>query len=277
MKRKRIVITGIVLLFLSVSLFLYPTINNTINQIQNKNTIQQYDNTTNAISNKEKEIYLSQAKRYNQNLSNIVSDSFSPNAFNLKPGYDEILSFAKDRQIGTVNIPKIDVSLPIYHGTSEKMLEKGAVHMANTSFPIGGKNTHSVISAHTAFPGKVFFDKLTDLTIGDVFYITVLGDTLTYHVCDIYIVSPTDTSKLKIEQDKDYVTLVTCTPYSINTHRLLVRGERTTEISTPDSTANDDSFVFPLFCISGIVLFLLLLLFVKFMCPSGGHLKGGEK
>ena len=98
--------------------------------------------------------------------------------------------------------------------------------MANTSFPIGGENTHAVISAHTAFPGKEFFNRLTELEIGDLFYITVLGDTLAYEVCEINVVPPNDSEKLRIVKGEDLVTLVTCTPYSINTHRLLVRGKR---------------------------------------------------
>lgn len=217
------------MLLISISLFLYPSVSKIINEFKAESTIKQYDSTLQAISTAEKEKYLAQAKKYNDNLCNNVSDSFSPDAFNVDPSYEEILNLTDDGQIGSVSIPKIDCNLPIYHGTDESILEKGACHMASTSFPIGGEGTHSVISAHTAYPGKVFFDRLTQLNIDDTFYVTVLDETLAYKVCDIFIVEPTDTEKLKIVNSKDYITLVTCTPYSVNTHRLFVRGERVIE------------------------------------------------
>lgn len=235
-KNKILIITAVILIVGAIGIFLYPTVSQLINNQYAKGTVEQYNRQVTTLSVMEKEKMLSEARQYNLNLSNNVSDSFSPDAFNVDPQYKDIMNITEDGQMGSVSIPSIGCELPIYHGTSEDILDKGAVHMASTSFPIGGESTHAVISAHTAYPGKEFFNKLTDVEIGDEFTISILGDALTYRVVDINIILPDDTSLLRIVDGKDLVTLVTCTPYSVNTHRLLVRGERVLkekEISTP--------------------------------------------
>ncbi|MBQ1586197.1 MAG: class C sortase, partial [Ruminococcus sp.] len=132
----------------------------------------------------------------------------------------------------------IDVYLPIYHGTSDEVLKKGAGHLNNTSLPIGGFGTHSVISAHSAYPSKTLFDYLLDMKEGDLFYIHVLDRVLEYRVDQIKTVLPNDVNDLYVVKGKDYVTLMTCTPYTVNTHRLLVRGERVPD--DPDIVVEDD-------------------------------------
>lgn len=229
MKTNRIIITvAIILLCFSTALMLYPTASQMINKMFDKNSIVQYNNQVSTLDTNRKSELLKQAQAYNESLVNLVtvSDAFSPDAFNVGKEYENILSITDDGLIGSVTIPKIDCNLPIYHGVSEDILNKGAVHMANTSFPIGGDSTHAVVSAHTAYPGKEFFNRLTELEIGDYFYINVLGDTHAYKVCRIDVVLPTDSQLLNVEKHQDLVTLVTCTPYSVNTHRLLVRGQR---------------------------------------------------
>lgn len=229
MKSNKIfIVVAVILLVISLSLVLYPTASQMINKMFDKNSIVQYDNQVKVLDDISKDEMINQARAYNQNLTNVVtvSDSFSPDAFKVDTEYEEILSITDDGLIGSVTIPKIDCNLPIYHGTSEDVLDKGAVHMANTSFPIGGESTHAVVSAHTAYPGKEFFNRLTELSVGDYFYINVLGETLAYKVCRIDVVLPTDSQLLNIEKGHDLVTLITCTPYSVNTHRLLVRGQR---------------------------------------------------
>lgn len=225
-KSKIFLIIGLIFLLVSVGLVIYPLFSEFVNNQLAKGTITQYDNQVNSLTDKEKNDFLRAASRYNTNLSNVVSDSFSPDAFKVSKEYMEIMNVTDDGLIGSVTIPKIDCSLPIYHGSSEKELDRGAIHMANTSFPIGGKNTHAVISAHTAYPGKEFFNRLTELEKNDIFEISVLGDTLYYKVSDIYVVLPNDSEKLRVVKGEDLCTLVTCTPYSVNTHRLLVRGTR---------------------------------------------------
>ncbi len=139
--------------------------------------------------------------------------------------YTQILDYA-NHMMGYIEIPKISVYLPIYHGTSDDVLAKGIGHMSQTAFPIGGESTHAVLTGHTALPNAKLFTDLTELVEGDVFYIQILGETLAYEVDQIKVVDPEDTSDMQAEKGKDYVTLITCTPYAVNTHRLLVRGER---------------------------------------------------
>ena len=197
-----------------------------INSIYSDGVVTVYDNQVSSISTQGKSHMFEEARKYNENLKNNVADCFSPNAFNTNSNYNNILNVTGNGVMGTISIPIINCNLPIYHGSSDEFYDKGAVHMANTSFPIGGENTHPVISAHTAYPGKVFFDKLTDMDTGDYFYIKVLDKTFAYKVYKIDVVLPDKIDSLKIVPDKDIVTLVTCTPYAVNTHRLLVHGER---------------------------------------------------
>lgn len=257
-----------ILLILSAVFLAFPTVSNALYQAENHSTITKYNNSISSISKKEKEKYLYQARQYNESLTETVSDAFVASAYeNIKPDYESVLNF-NDGQICSVEIPKININLPVYHGTSEDVLTKGAAHSANTSFPIGGKNTHSVISAHTAYPGKIFFDDLTELDKGDIFYINVLDENLTYKVCDISIAEPDDTSKLQIVYNKDLVTLVTCYPYAVNSHRLLVTGERV-ENDTTDSTRDElneskeqsNSFSPAVVIFIGIALIVFLIIF----------------
>lgn len=197
-----------------------------INKVASNGTVTVYNNQVDSISTDSKEHLFAEAREYNKNLTYNVSDSFSSQSFNTSEKYDKILNITGNGVMGTVSIPVISVNLPIYHGSSEEVYDKGAVHLASTSFPIGGENTHSVISAHTAYPGKVFFDKLTDVETGDYFYMTILDKTFAYKVCQINVVLPHETELLKLEEGQDIITLITCTPYAVNTHRLLVRGQR---------------------------------------------------
>ena len=128
--------------------------------------------------------------------------------------------------MGHVNIPEINVNLPIYHGTSEEVLQKGVGHLENTSLPVGGEDTHTVLSGHTGLPSAELFNNLSELEEGDEFYLHILGEVLAYKIDQIKVVEPQETSDLLIDPTKDYATLVTCTPYGVNSHRLLVRGTR---------------------------------------------------
>lgn len=226
MKNKVLPIISIVILIAAAGFFLYPSVSVWINQMLSRSSIIQYNNTVDTLPQSEKTAMLSQAREYNHEVSHIFSESFGSDSFITDERYNSILNVTEDGQIGSVNIPSIDCNLPIYHGSSKEVLNKGAVHMAYTSFPIGGDSSHSVISAHTAYPGKVFFDRLTEVEIGDSFSVTVLGETLHYKVTDINVVLPSETQLFEVQKGRDLVTLVTCTPYSVNTHRLLVTGER---------------------------------------------------
>ena len=226
MKNKILPIIAVVILIAAAGAALYPTVSEGINQLMSESAITQYNDTVDTLSAAEKKRQLAAAEEYNHGLSERVADSFSAEAFVSDESYLRILNVTENGQIGTIDIPSIDCRLPIFHGSGEDMLTKGAVHLAGTAFPIGSDSARSVISAHTAYPGKIFFDRLTEVKIGDRFSVTVLGDTYYYKVVEINTVLPDETEYLLPEKGRDLVTLVTCTPYSVNTHRLLVTGER---------------------------------------------------
>ena len=239
MNNKILPILASVILIAALGIAMYPTVSQWVNDLLSESAITQYNDTVDTLSAEDKAVLLAEAEEYNRGLNEVVSDSFSSEAFAGDERYDGILNITENGQIGTINIPSIDCRLPIYHGSSEDMLSKGAVHLAGTAFPIGGSSTRSVISAHTAFPGKIFFDRLSEVEIGETFSVTVLGDTLYYKVTEINIVLPDEVEYLQPVKNKDLITLVTCTPYALNTHRLLVTGERDmtskAELSEPET------------------------------------------
>lgn len=226
---------AVIILIAAAGIALYPTVSQMVNEMLSESAIMQYNDAVDTFSAEDKAAQLAEAEEYNRGLNEVVSDSFSSEAFAGDERYNGILNITDNGQIGTIDIPSIDCRLPIYHGSSEDMLGKGAVHLAGTAFPIGGSSTRCVISAHTAFPGKIFFDRLSEVEIGETFSVTVLGDSYYYRVTDIKTVLPDEVEYLQPEKGKDLITLVTCTPYALNTHRLLVTGERYTTPRTEQS------------------------------------------
>lgn len=229
MKRK-LAIFGIILIFVAgIGIMSYPLVSSIINNIDSRNHVEEYTKTTKQMSSEETLEKFKQAEEYNHSLTNnvIITDPFDEKAYKkIGANYENALNVDGNGLIGYIDIPKINVYLAIYHGTTEKILAKGAGHLQNTSLPVGGESTHSVISAHTAYPGETFFDYLTDMQEGDEFYVHVLDRVLKYEVDSIKVVLPEETDDLRVIRGEDHVTLLTCTPYSINTHRLLVRGKR---------------------------------------------------
>ena len=213
-----------------------------------------------------------EAEKYNKSLLSdiILTDPFDEEAYEaIGANYPKTFNVNDQGLICYIDIPKINVFLPVYHGTSAEVLERGAGHLDNTAFPIGGESTHSVISAHSAFPTETFFDYLTDMEIGDSFFIHVLDRVLKYEVDEINVVEPTDTTKLYTIRGEDHVTLLTCTPYSINTHRLLVRGKRVPydqyASETAESITVNNNYIYILgyrisFLTAGIVIAAFLLI-----------------
>lgn len=229
-KKLPLILMGLIFL-IGLGIMLYPIISNLYIENKQKKVIENYENTIEDMPDesliKEKE----RAEGYNKLITNnvIITDPFDPEQqkkIEQKSDYFNILNLNDDGIIAYIKIPKIDVNLPIYHGTSEDVLQRGVGHLQNTSFPIGGEGTHSVLSGHTGLSTAKLFTDLNKLENGNIFYISILGETLAYKIDQIKVVEPHDTSDLVIEPNKDYVTLVTCTPYGINTHRLLVRGTR---------------------------------------------------
>lgn len=239
-KRKSIALiiistSSILLLLIALLSVLYPTISYIANDMTNITTVNSYTDITSTLTENEKESYIKEAKKYNNKIAQLdITESFKDYDETIN-GYDNILNI-DNGIMGSVSIPKINITLPIHHGTSEDVLSKGAGHLSNTSFPIGGSDTHAVISAHTAYPGKIFFDDLPKLEENDIFYINILGDTLVYKVIKKEIVDPDNVESLKITEGKDYVSLVTCYPYAVNTHRLIVTGERMVDNETENNS-----------------------------------------
>ena len=220
----------IILLFLGgAAMVLYPVVSSWYMDRHQGQVVADYDEEAARLSQEQIEAELEKARRYNESLlGNVVlTDPFDAEALEEQnTEYEDLLDIGGDGVMGSVEIPGQDIYLPIYHGTSAESLEKGAGHLKNSSLPVGGKGTHAVISGHTALPTAEMFNDLSEVEEGDVFYIHVLGQILAYEVDQIKIVLPEDISDLLIHREEDYVTLVTCTPYGINSHRLLVRGTR---------------------------------------------------
>ncbi|MCD7746562.1 MAG: class C sortase [Lachnospiraceae bacterium] len=211
-------------------ILIYPTVSEIWNAYRSQ---QLYSDYTEAVQELESEDYSqiwAEAREYNeQHTVNTIVDAFDEeeNEYVLTHPYDELLDPLGNGIMGYLEIPKINVELAIYHGASAEVLEKGVGHLEGTSLPIGGEGTHAVLSAHRGLSSAKLFTDLDQLEIGDVFYLTILDETLAYEVDQILTVEPDETEALAIEEDMDLVTLVTCTPYGVNTHRLLVRGHRT--------------------------------------------------
>ena len=229
-----IILTAVLILF-SAACFLYPAISNAVNEHYNESRIDEYNNNVDSISRAEINQYFSLAEKYNTALATDVSDG--SHDVSVLSQYESILDL-DDGVMGYVEIPSISVRLPVYHGESEDVLTKGAAHLEHTSFPIGGENTHACISAHCGFPSQKFFDDIDELKEGDEIFVSVLDRTLKYAVTGTDVVDPDDSEKLEIVKNKDMLTLVTCYPYGINSHRLLVHAERVPyEAATADSPA----------------------------------------
>lgn len=237
---KILLIIAIIFIIVGTGIFLYPSISNYFAEKNHVEAIRNYDKMVVKIGEdslkKEKE----KAQTYNENLSgDPVHDPFVlGSGYALPENYKEVLNISGDGIMGYIQIPKISVDLPIYHGTSEEVLEKGVGHIQNTSVPIGGNSTHSVLTGHTGLPNAELFTRLDELVVGDIFYIHVLNDILTYKVYEIKVVLPDNIDELRITSGEDLVTLVTCTPYGVNSHRLLVKAKR---VEYEDYTENNNS------------------------------------
>lgn len=229
MKRK---IIQFLIIFAGICLIAYPWISNYVYEHAAQSTVSTYDEQVKETDKNQLKEMLKKAREYNQKLlkANVVlTDPFSGDVTGglSEKEYYEMLALDNTGVMCTLEVPAIGIDIPVYHGTSDEVLEKGIGHLEGTSLPVGGKSSHAVLTGHTGINKAKMFTDLTELKKGDQFYIHVLGKILAYEVDEINVVLPEDTKKLSIVEGKDYVTLVTCTPYGENTHRLLVRGKRT--------------------------------------------------
>lgn len=233
MKKHLPTILIIVVFIVGISVFLYPTVSNYLYEQNSSKAIIEHAKKMEKLTPQQIAQEKKAVQRYNISLFKnavVLTDPFDPDAYPITDGeYDELLAF--DDIMAYIEIPAINVYLPIYHGTKEETLQIGVGHLENTSLPLGGESTHTVLSAHCGLPSAKLFTDLHLLKTGNIFRIHVLDEVLSYQVYSIDVVDPDDSSSLHIQRGKDLTTLITCTPYGKNTHRLLVHGKRINENS----------------------------------------------
>ena len=223
MRKNLSTIILILILLVGLSVMLYPSVSDAVNRKHQSRAVAGYAEEVEQLSDADYQTYFDAADAYNRQLNTTPNACYKPD---LVSGYAQTLDISGTGIMGYITIPKISVELPIYHGTDEGVLQVAAGHLEGSSLPVGGAGTHAVISAHRGLPSAKLFTNLDELEVGDRFTITVLNRVLTYEVDQISIVLPTEIDQLLPTEGMDYVTLMTCTPYGVNTHRLLVRGKR---------------------------------------------------
>ena len=226
----------VVLIFIAgLGIFLYPTFSDIYGKYRDSKLMTKYTNSVNKISNDDIEEDLRKAREYNEKLrlnsSQIVTEGLYASNFKKKgtpeeKEYESLLNASKNGVMGYMDIPGIAVSLPFYHYGNEEVVDKGVGHIYGSSLPVGGEGTHAILIGHRGLPTSKLFSDLDKVKVGDKFYIHVYNEVLAYQVINVEVVLPTEVEKLKIEDGRDLVTLVTCTPYGVNSHRILVTGER---------------------------------------------------
>lgn len=224
MKKIRVIFC-VIIFITGLGITSYPFISNMVAQRHASQVVKDYETNVEEMDEEKIDAMKEAAKKYNEQLSNVVSVDDENENNEQGESYADLLNIGES--LGYITIPKINVNLPIYNGTSQDVLSKGVGHMEQSSYPLGGESTHCVLTGHRGLPSAVLFTDLDKLEIGDEFYLHVLDEILAYKVDQIKVVEPNESGDLEIIDGKDYCTLVTCTPYAINSHRLLVRGERT--------------------------------------------------
>ena len=265
MRKHLSTIVLVILLLIGLSLLLYPTVSDYWNSFHQTRAIATYAENVAALDNASYDAIWDAARQYNRNLCS-RSNSFLLSE-EQKAEYESLLDISGQGVMGYIEIPEIDVSLPIYHGTEDPVLQVAVGHLEWSSLPVGGESTHCVLSGHRGLHSAKLFTNLDKLREGDTFLLRVLDEILTYEVDQILIVEPQDTAALEIVEGQDYCTLVTCTPYGINTHRLLVRGHRIDNIEevktvrvTADAVQIEPMLVAPVVAIPMLLILLILLL-----------------
>ena len=216
-----------VVFLLGLLVLLYPTLSDIYNKLRNQSLIVNYENVVSSIPENDYSDMMRQAREYNdQHTVNVFTDAFDGEEYILSHPYDTLLNPGGNNIMGHIEIPKINVRLAIGHGTGSDILEKGVGHIEGTSLPIGGESTHSVLSAHRGLPSAKLFTDLDEIVEKDKFFLYILNEKLAYEVDKITVIEPTEVEELAIVEGEDLVTLLTCTPYGVNSHRLLVRGHR---------------------------------------------------
>lgn len=265
MKNNKIGIILVLMLFVGVCGLLYPSVSQYWNTKTQSRAVVNYQEILASIKPEGYDKYFDEADKYNKDLSALSSPLFN---YGELQNYEEILNIAGNGVMGYVTIPKLGVELPLYHGISAEVLNIACGHLEGTSLPIGGESTHSVLSAHRGLPHAKLFTELDKMEIGDTFTITVLDRTVTYQVDQIKVVRPNETDDVQIVPGEDLCTLLTCTPYGVNSHRLLVRGTRIENaapvLHVTSNAYRIDSLVATPVVAAPILLILLIVLMIKY-------------
>lgn len=268
--RKRVRdILPILVILAGLLVLLYPTISNYLVEQNASRAVASYDATVVDMSQEDRERMLADAHAYNDALAassgagTPASEGGEPAQVGETLAYEDLLNLNGDGMMGYITIPRLKETLPVYHGTSEPVLQVGVGHLPDSSLPVGGPGTHAALSGHRGLPSAKLFTDLNKMKVGDLFYIRVLKEVLAYQVTSIETVLPNETESLAIQPGKDLVTLITCTPYGINSHRLLVHAERTDYVPTEDELKVDNPiFNIPLpYLLLIIAVFALVLVF----------------
>lgn len=247
---------------LGISLMLYPSVSQWWNSKHQSQVIATYNDAVEEIDDNKSNEMIEEARKFNQKLMK-KSYQWDLSDDETKE-YESILDIAGTGIMGYVDIPAIDVEIPIYHDNDEGILQVGIGHIPGSSFPVGGKNTHCVLTGHTGLPSSRLLTDIDQLVKGDVFYLHVLDKTYAYEVDQIKVVLPEETDDISIVDGEDYCTLVTCTPYGVNSHRLLVRGKRISYVDL-DDRLNEELHVLPMFMVLvfAIILYMIVSLIVN--------------
>ena len=273
MRGKKVTLVLLIIFFVGLSILLYPMVSQYLNSKVQSKAIDDYEKKFSNISSDDYKKMFEEAKKYNEELLKL---DYPLAQYNILTGYNDILNLNDNGMIGYVSIEKIKVELPIYHGTSSAVLNVAAGHMEGSSLPVGGESTHSIISAHRGLPSSRLFTDLDKMELGDTFTITVLNQTLTYQVDKIEVIEPKEVKSLEIIEGEDYVTLLTCTPSGINTHRLLVRGKRIENVNKKKLYVTYEAYKVDRFIVTiAIALPILLGLIIYVMFKPSGNKKGG--
>lgn len=267
LKKNGLTLILLLILLIGAGLIAYPSFANWWNSFHQSRAVASYAETAANMNTEEYERIISKSQAYNRKLSR--SGILWTLDEDEEKEYKEQLDIGTSGIMGYIDIPKIDVMLPIYHGIDESILQVAVGHIPGTSLPVGGEGSHCVVSGHRGLPSARLFTDIDKLVEGDSFTITVLNKTLTYEVDQIRTVLPTDLSDLQIEKGKDYVTLVTCTPYGINTHRLLVRGHRIENADGDASVIADALQIEPIYIAPFIAVPILILLIIGMFIMTG--------
>lgn len=263
MNKNRIFIFLIIFIFLTgISMVIYPYLSQYLYEKNSTKVIDNYKNVTSKLSDEIITQELEKCYKYNNEILNncmILTEPFDPASFPItEQKYEDLLNF--DDVMANIQIPAINLNLPIYHGTSEEVLKKGVGHLETTSLPVGGNGTHAALSAHRGLASAKLFTDLNKLKNGDKIILNVLNKTLVYKVFNIEIVNPDNVDSIKAVQNQDILTLITCTPYGINTQRLLVHAIRTDDLNISNNINNNE--IHNYFNVQNLIMLLLILLFI---------------